>query len=282
MEKKPDRPAGSRQSGVRRVLTLLAVFCVTAALLLGALTAAASIPRGAIEDNMRDSADQLCAGKLFGNVLPEVNSSIIDRYADSILLNIAWSYDGEHPLRSVLVSSYYYTPYQNENDNLRDAVVRHLPANQEYLRYWNGSNALVTPLLTVMDLQGIYVLHGVVLALSAAALELLLLRKKAYAPAVGAGAGMAAAGFWFVPLSLEYYWVCELALLLSLGVVLLADRAGPGFWAPFFLAGGMVTGYLDFLTAETLTLLLLLWQRPLLWRLSGSGPAGRIGTGRWS
>ena len=250
---------------LRRALTLLAVFCVTAALLLGALTAAACIPRKAIEDNVRASADYLCREELFGRVLPEVRSSTIDRYADSILLNIAWCYDGEHPLRSVLVSPYYYTPYQNENDNLRDAVTRHLPANQQYLRYWHGSNALVTPLLTVLDLKGIYVLHGAVLAVSAAALLIVLIRKKAYAPAVGVGAGIVAAGFWFVPLSLEYYWVCELTLLLSLGVILPGNKTGPGFWTPFFLVGGMLTSYLDFLTSETLTLLvpllLLLWLR---------------------
>ena len=249
----------------REILTCLAVFLAAAALLLGALTAAACIPRKAIEDNVRTSAEYLCRGKLFGKVLPEVKSSTIDRYADSILLNIAWCYDGEHPLRSVLVSSYYYTPDQNENDNLRDAVTGHLPPNQQYLRYWHGSNALVTPLLTVLDLKGIYVLHGAVLAVSAAALLIVLVRKRAYAPAIGVGAGIVAAGFWFVPLSLEYYWVCELMLLLSLGVVLLENRAGPGFWAPFFLVGGILTSYLDFLTAETLTvlvpLLLLLWLR---------------------
>lgn len=265
MKQHSEAPLRVEPCRLRRVLTLLAVFCVTAALLLGVLTAAACIPRKAIEDNVRTSADYLCRGELFGKVLPEVRSSTIDRYADSILLNIAWCYDGDRPLRSVLISSYYYTPYQNENNNLRDAVVRHLPANQQYLRYWHGSNAVLTPLLTILNLKGIYILHGALLAVSAAALLIVLIRKKAYAPAVGVGAGIVAAGFWFVPLSLEYYWVCELMLLLSLGVVLLGNRVGSGFWTSFFLVGGMLTSYLDFLTAETLTLLvpllLLLWLR---------------------
>ena len=109
------------------------------------------------------------------------------------------------------------------------------------------------------------VLCGFVLTAAAAALTAVLVRKRAYAPAAGVLAGMAAAGFWFVPLFLEYYWVCLLALVLGLVTALTAERAPPGFWGPCFLVGGMLTGYLDFLTAETLTLLvpllLLLWLR---------------------
>ncbi|MBQ9458758.1 MAG: hypothetical protein IJU66_02385, partial [Oscillospiraceae bacterium] len=125
--------------------------------------------------------------------------------------------------------------------------------------YWHGSLALVRPLLAALTLRQIYALCGAALALLAAALLALLLRQRAYASAAGVFAGMLATAFWFVPLSLEYVWACLLALILSLFAV--RRREPP---ALLFLFGGMLTGYFDFLTAETLTLTLplLLALRP--------------------
>lgn len=248
---------------MKNIVKYAAVFCAAAALGLALLVLSALIPRRAIAENMRASAEYLAAGELFGAAVDGVEGSRIDRYADAILLNIAWHYDAADPLRSVMRSAYYYTSEQNENDNLLDAVTRDLPANRQYLRYWHGSIALVRPLLTVLTLPQIYMLHGALLAALAAWLSALLWRKKERAAALGALAGMAAASFWFVPLSLEYTWVCLLALLVSLLVV----RRGEKLRDPcaLFLVAGMATAYLDFLTAETLTLLvpllLLIWLR---------------------
>ena len=250
---------------MKRIASYLAVFCVTLAVLAALLVATAYIPRGAIEDNMRASAAYLAADSVFPLAVEGVEGSRIDRYADSSLLGIAWQYDAADPLRSVMRSAYYSTPYQNENDNLRDAVENNEPANEQYLRYWHGSLLFVRPLLSVLTLPQIYALHGVELALLAAALLALLLRQKEYAPAAGLFAGMIAASFWFVPLSLEYTWVCQLTLALAIVAVRLAARGKWERCGYLFLLGGMLTNYLDFLTAETLTLLvpllLLVWLR---------------------
>lgn len=91
--------------------------------------------------------------------------SKIDRYADSILLGIAYQYDEKQLLESVMSSAYYYTDWQNENNNLYDAVAQEYEANQQYMRYWQGSNVIVRPLLIFFTLKEIYVLNGIVLAL---------------------------------------------------------------------------------------------------------------------
>ncbi|MBQ9458986.1 MAG: hypothetical protein IJU66_03545, partial [Oscillospiraceae bacterium] len=103
-------------------------FCLAAALMLALLVAAACVPRRTIEQNMRASAEYLAADMVFPTAVEGVEGSRIDRYADSILLGIAWQYDSADPLRSVMRSAYYYTPYQNENDNLLDAVTQDLDA----------------------------------------------------------------------------------------------------------------------------------------------------------
>jgi hypothetical protein len=122
------------------------------------------VPRGAIEPRMAASAEYLCEGELFGEAVAGVPSSRIDRYADSILLGIAWQLDSGDALRSVMETAYYHLPWQNENDNLREALEKDLPANQQYLRYWHGSAGVVRALMVLMTLPQIYVFHAILLA----------------------------------------------------------------------------------------------------------------------
>lgn len=248
---------------VKRGWKYIVVFLITLLVLTGILVLAAMIPRSAIRTNVMESAEYLCEGELFGALVKDVESSKIDRYADSILLAIAYQYDGEHPLTSVMWSSYYYTDYLNENDNLFHAVTHEYEPNQQYLRYWHGSNAIVRPLLLLLNIQEIYVLNGVVLAVLVIGLLVMLLKNRAFVPAAGVAAGLILTAVWYVPFSLEYTWTYLCMLLLSLIGLKLA------FWGRwkqlgfFFLIGGMVTNFLDFLTTETLTLLvpllLILW-----------------------
>ena len=239
------------------------VFFMTVMLLTGILALSAKIPRSAIKENVQESAEFLCEGELFGLVVDGARGSQIDRYADSILLAIAWQYDSGHPLRSVMRSAYYYNEYRNENENLLEAVTNDCGANQQYLRYWHGSIAIVRPLLVFFSLPQIYMVNGGILAVLVVWLMATLLKGRVYTPAIGVAAGLVLTAFWFVPLSLEYTWTYLLMLLLSIIGVRLALLGKWNCLGIFFLIGGIVTNYLDFLTTETLTLtvplLLILW-----------------------
>ena len=105
---------------VKKILLLPVVFMFFLSLQLLLLYAAAFIPNSAIEKHYKESADYLCEKQVFFKLNKDINASKIDRYADSILLNIAWNFDKK--LSAVLMDSYYYTDYQNENDNLHDAA----------------------------------------------------------------------------------------------------------------------------------------------------------------
>ncbi|MGN1179732.1 MAG: hypothetical protein ACI4SD_00855 [Suilimivivens sp.] len=244
-------------------LKYIFIFSVTVAVLAGLLVLSAKIPQSAIKENVQESAEYLCDGELFGLVVDGARGSQIDRYADSILLAIAYQYDEDHPLRSVMWSAYYYEEHQNENENLLEAVTNDRGANQQYMRYWHGSIAIVRPLLVFFSLPRIYLVNGVILAVLVIWLMIILLKNRLYTPAIGVTAGLVLTAFWFVPLSLEYTWTYLLMLLLSIIGVRLALRGKWNCLGIFFLIGGIVTNYLDFLTTETLTLtvplLLILW-----------------------
>ena len=247
---------------LKRISRMALCFVITAAVLLGLLLLSTLVPRETIRPQMRTSADFLCEGKLFGDVLPGIASSRIDRYADSILLGIAWQFDSQNALRSVMESSYFQLIYQNENENLRDAVEHDYPPNQQYLRYWHGSAGVVRILMAVLTLPQIYTFHALVLSLLLLGLIFRLLRRGEMAGAAALLTGMVGISLWFVPLSLEYTWVF-LILLIQLHIILFSSF--PKDWNSrcfFFLISGMVTNYLDFLTCETVTLLV-----PLLFLL---------------
>lgn len=238
-----------------KVTKYIAVFLSAVLLLTGLLALTAKIPRDALRKNLLESAEYLCEGPQFGAVVEGVEGSCIDRYADSILLGIAWQYDGDRPLESVMRSSYYHTHYQNENKNLLEALTEGKEANQQYLRYWHGSIVLLRPLLTVFSLKQIYLLNaGVMLGLTLWLLGLLC-RRKAFVPAVGICLGLILTSAWFVPLSLEYTWTF---LVMLMGTIFGAKLAYGKKWQQMgllFLLLGVLTNYMDFLTTETLTLL---------------------------
>lgn len=244
-------------------LKYVIVFFLMVVLLTGLFVVSASIPQSAIQKNVQTSAEFLCEGELVGAVVEGVDGSKIDRYADAILLAIAYQYDEENPLTSVMWSSYYYTNYQNENKNLLDAVTKNLEANQQYLRYWHGSNAFLRPLLLIFSIQQIYILNAIILALLIAWLFFLLAKERAWIPMIGMTVGFVLTSSWFVPLSLEYTWTYMLMLsmcIISLKLVVWNqwEHLGIGF-----LIIGILTNYMDFLTTETLTLfiplLLVVW-----------------------
>lgn len=78
---------------VKCCVKYISVFLASVALLTGLLVLSAMIPRAAIKENVREAAEYLCEGELFDSVVKGVNGSKIDRYADSILLSVAYQYD---------------------------------------------------------------------------------------------------------------------------------------------------------------------------------------------
>lgn len=248
---------------MKKWMSHVVVFLITVAVLGGLLVLAAMIPRTAIEKNVKKSAQYLCEKPVFFEVAEGVESTMIDRYADAILLGIAYQYDSDKPLESVMWSSYYHTDMKNENDNLLEAVEGKKEANMQYLRYWHGSNTLVRPLLTVLPVKGIYVLNAFVLLALFVWLLTMLARKRCFVPMVGLLAGVVFTQSWFVPMSLEYTWTYLIMLITSIVALTSMRRNGWKYISAIFLVTGMVTSYMDFLTTETLTLLI-----PLLLLLS--------------
>ena len=240
---------------IKKIIKYAIIFAYTALMLTMLLIGSAFIPNDMIKKNMISSADVLCERRVFFELARKVPASRVDRYADSILLNIAYNYDIDDPLRSVMISEYYYTEYQNENDNLRDAVTKGLEPTLQYLRYWHGPAAFVRIAHVFTNIRGMYIINAAAGVALYGVLTFILLKHRLYKGAIALWVSLIAVAIWFVPFSLEYTWVFLVAPAVSIAAVKFVLSGKWNALGAVFLISGMVTNFLDFLTAETVTLL---------------------------
>lgn len=219
--------------------------------------AAAMIPQTLVRENMTESAGYLCEDIVFPQVIDGVKATTIDRYADSITCNIAWNLGEGDTLKSIMLDEFYTSEKYNENKNFRSAVLGEETEGGEitqYMRYWHGSASVVRILHLIMSLKSIYILNAVILTSLAAFIIFRFAVKKLYDCIIGFLLGLILTSSWFVPLSLEYTWVYLVFMADMLIVMTLHDRKREDLYIYLFLASGMITCFLDFLTTETLAL----------------------------
>lgn len=231
-----------------------AVFAAVLGLFFVALIGVSQIPEEKIHENLYISAKYLEEGELFPLATGEIEGSRLDRYADSILLNIIYHNDGNNAAKSVMKSPYYSTVFHEENQNLLMTMERSLEPTRQYVRYWHGSIVLLRPLLSIFDLRKIYIFHAVVMVLLTLILFGVMIRDKAFLPLIGLVIGALMTGVWYVPLSLEYTWVFLIMIIASTVMCDLMRRNPDNSCGLYFMVVGMITNYMDFLTSETLTL----------------------------
>lgn len=242
---------------ILKALIYIGIFIAAYGLMLGFLTLSAGIKTESIQEKMEESADYLCEDIVFPYMESEdVKPSCIDRYADSILLNIAYNFEADDKLKSVMWSSYYYTYYQNENANLYDTVYKGQEKNNQYLRYWHGSAGVMRVLHTFLNIKQIYIWHGVLFVILFAILVVLLVRLHCTLYAVLLGLSLVAVSFWYVPFSLEYTWSFLCMFVFSIAAVIMTGKGKDTNIGILFMLSGMVTIFLDFLTTETVSLMI--------------------------
>ena len=198
-------------------------------------------------------------------------NAVQDNYADAILLNVAWNMGVGDPLAATLDTGYYDGGELGENAGLYLTVTPGAAPNTDYTRYWHGSALVLRPLLLFLDAEGIKLLGlGAILALAALTLALLLRRGHADLAAALA-LSLAAVQVWNLRLSLEYQPMFLLCFLLC-PLYLLLERRGDRALVLLSVAGGTAAAFFDFLTTETITILL-----PLLLVVSVRAKENRLG-----
>lgn len=235
------------------------------------LIIAAGIPNRMLLENMTKSALSYKEEDAFSFRYKNRWCSVADNYADSILLNVSWNMGRGNPFRASLDTGYYSGGQYGENAGLYLTVSEDVPPDTEYTRYWHGCGGILRILHMFTSVNTIKAMGLIVTLLLALLTLALLIRQKNYKTACSLFAGICMVQLWNVGLSLEYQSVFILCFILC-PLYLHYERREENALSYLAVAGGTLTAFFDFLTCETVVILL-----PLVLVCSVRLEEGRLG-----
>jgi len=233
------------------IVILITVFCLIGALLLTAL-----IPKQAIHDNMLESAQEMVEHKPFERKIENMDSTIMHYYADAISLNIIYHLDEKDPIKSVVESGYYKTntPYSEAYD-LLESIEEDKEANTEYARYWHGNIVIIKPLLLIMTVGQIHCALFVLFLVLVGVLFFQLSRRNGIGEIITLSIAMLMTLTFLTPFVFEYIWMILLMLIYSIIGLHLYKKGNKKALICMFAVDGITAAFFDFLTIETVTIL---------------------------
>ncbi len=264
--------------GLRRFAAHVGLFGGILGLLWLLLMLSTLIPNQALKEHMEQSALSYKEKQAFSFERGSRFYGISDNYADAILLNISWNMGkvqenaGKNPAAASLDTGYYDGGDLGENAGLYLAVIDdRVEANTDYTRYWHGSAMFVRLLHLITDVNGIKWAGLTVTLLFVAITIGIMIKYRHYDLAGALVLSMAAVEIWNIRLSLEYQPAFLIAFILC-PLYLYGERKKERWLTYLSVLGGTLTGFFDFLTTETVALLL-----PLLLVVAVRGAENRLG-----
>lgn len=239
------------------------------------LIAAATIPNNLIKENMKKSAVIIGKSDAFAYQDDNKMNGIADNYADSIWLNVAWFMGKGSPVKASLDTWYYDGEQAGENIGLYLSVTEEITEpNTDYTRYWHGTAGVIRILHLFTDVTGIKNSGFLMILALAAVIMILLIREGKDSLAVALFFSICAIKIWNIRFSMEYQPAFIIGFLMCI-FYLLFEKKGNNCLMVLAIAGGELIAFFDFLTTETIVILL-----PLILVITVRAWDGRIGTGK--
>ncbi|MBQ8568583.1 MAG: hypothetical protein IJ446_05125 [Oscillospiraceae bacterium] len=240
---------------IKKILCYVGTFAAALLFLWGALLLSSSVPDEKIYDNLYSSAQHYSGKMAFGFKSDGRYNSVTDNYADVILLNIIYNIKSNDPFISSLDTKYYSGGEEGVNAGFYYSLTEGIPPDTDYTRYWHGMAVFIRPLLIFTDVEGIKNIGAWAVMLLMAALCVILTVKKQYFGAAAVIISFSAVQLWNIRLSLEYLPSAAVCFFMSILYVLL-EKKSDDILIYLSICGGVMIAFFDFLTAETLTILI--------------------------
>lgn len=220
------------------------------------LILSASIPNAKLQDNMIKSALAYAQEDAFSYCDGRKMNGIADNYADSIWLNVAWYMGKGNPILSTVDTKYYDGGEYGENIGLYLAVSDEgTQPGTDYTRYWHGTAGFIRILHLFTDVNGIKAAGFAATLILAAAIVFLLIKEKNTLLAASFVLALCMIKVWNIRFSMEYQPAFVLAFIMCILYILL-EKKGDRYLLFLSTAGGTLIAFFDFLTTETMTILL--------------------------
>lgn len=239
----------------RRHTVYIAVFGVLLLLLYLLLVFSAAIPNSAIIKNMLDSSEYIANEKPYVFSEDGKHQNITDNLADQMWLNIGWHMGSGNPFVSALDTRYYDGGKYGPPVGLFLSVAQGYKANADYTRYWHGTAGLIRMLHLFADIHGIKTLGMVCLILLLSRTLWVLYRSGHWDIGLCLLVSLLLVQVWNLRLSVEYQ-PCFLICFGLCPAFLRMERRGDFYLNLLAIVSGTMTAFFDFLTTETVTILI--------------------------
>ena len=238
----------------RKMVVYAAVFSALILMLYLLLVIAAVIPNAALRNNMSMSAKYFVNADRYETSEDGLFRNIADNYADQIWYNIGWNMGFGNPLVSVLDTKYCDVEGFDITSGLHLAVNKGYEANVEYTRYWHGTAALIRMLHLFTDIHGIRQIGMICLVLLILKTVLSLCQKGHWEIGLCLLVSLVWIQFWNLWSSMEYLPSFLICFALCPAFLRMETR-GDFDLNVLAVISGTLTAFFDFLTTETVTVL---------------------------
>ncbi len=226
-------------------------FILTASICIVLLIITALIPKELVKSNMVKSSEEMYYIKYIYFFNNQKNRAFfIHNYPDPITFNLTYSLDSKKPLTSSILTKYYASKKFGEKVNTREKAYFDYKPNKEYYRYWHGNMFLVKTLLLVFDYKSILIFLSIIL-ISLTLLITYNLYKRDRLIAVLFLISNLLCHVYVTFYCLEYIYMFLLSYIMSLIAFKLINKDKSKVIC-FFIIGGVLANFFDFLTTETL------------------------------
>lgn len=239
----------------RRHMVYIAVFGVLLLLLYLLLVFTAAIPNSAILKKMHKSAYYYSNENSYVFSEDGRHQNITDNLADQMWLNIGWHMGTGNPFVSALDTRYYDGELYGPAVGLYMSVTRGHEANTGYTRYWHGTAGLIRVLHLFTDIHGIKTLGMICLVLLLGRTIWVLVRAGHWELGLCLLLSLLLVQLGNLRLSVEYQ-PCFLICFALCPAFLWAEKQGTFYLNLLAIVSGTLTAFFDFLTTETVTILI--------------------------
>lgn len=240
------------------MLSLGMTFIAASGILIGLLYLSACIPREAIRDNLLESAEYLEENEEEFYYIKENNGrTLIDNYADTIVFNIMYSVKPDYRMVSLITSPFYSDSLNSDYQMislLRNLIEEEKAVDTVYDRYWHGMQMILRPLFVFLNLKQIRSLMTGLLIILLGILIFQLWKKEQRVLALSMIAGAVLVAYPMIGICMEY--VPTFLIMLLISFVCLKYYKEKNIVIHLLLISGMCSGFFDFLTTETVTVVI--------------------------
>lgn len=238
---------------LKNILKYIIIYIITASALFCLLILSSKIPKSSIQKSIEKSVTFFKENEGVEEKLKRREYTTLHYYADSVLLNIIYCVDSQKPIESTMWAKFYKEVEADINNDFIEVVEENKEPNEQYLRYWHGSMLIIRLLLTILNIEQIYLLNKFVMYGLAIILFILIFKKSKKVSMIFL-ISMVMIAFPIVPYCLEYSWTFYIMLITSIIAILIENKGNKILYKLFFTSG-ILTCFFDFLTTEIITVL---------------------------